>query len=77
MLCDVFHLPKKKEAQKLNELKQTSKKKDQQSYAAENCCVRQEMNSEANILHNEQALLQFGFLLLVRPALMLLKGTKF
>jgi hypothetical protein len=52
MLCDVFLLPKKKEAQKLNELKQTSKKKDQQSYAAENCCVRQEMNSEANILHN-------------------------
>ena len=57
-------------------MKQTSKKKDQQSYAVESCCVRQEMNSEANILHNEKALLQFGFLLLVCPVLMLLKGTK-
>ena len=55
MLCDVFLLLMKKEVQKLNELKQTSKKKDEQSYVAESCCVRQEMNSEANILHNDGA----------------------
>ena len=60
LLCDVFLLPKKKEVQKLNELKQTSKKKDQQSYAADSCCVRQEMNSEANILHNEPGFVQAG-----------------
>ena len=44
-----FFYQRKKEVQILNELEQTSKKKDEQSYVAENCCVRQEMNSEANI----------------------------
>ena len=77
MLCDVFLLPKKKEAQKLNELKQTSKKKDQQSYAAENCCVRQEMNSEANILHNDGAWRRRGIFLPSARQLLLFKGTKF
>jgi hypothetical protein len=55
-----FFCQRKKEAQKLNELKQTSKKKDQQSYAADSCCVRQEMNSEANILHNDRGFAQAG-----------------
>ena len=42
-------------------MKQTSKKKDQQSYAVESCCVRQEMNSEANILHNVGHFRSWGF----------------
>ena len=44
-------------------------KYDEQIIEDESSCVRRLENREASISYNEQALLQFGYLLLVRPVL--------
>ena len=58
MRCISF--AKEKRSSEIKRIETNFEKKDQQNYAAENCCVRQEMNSEANILHNEPGFVQAG-----------------